>query len=74
MLFLLICLGSVKTFAQKKSRSYIKDQQTGCRIVDENNSPEVSITWTGGCKNNLAEGWPIAEPQDCIQWITRVTK
>lgn len=65
LLFLLICVVPFKTSAQKKSPSYIKDQRTGCRIIDENNSPEVSITWTGGCKSKLAEGYGI------LTWYTQ---
>lgn len=64
-LFLLLFLSSFKIFAQKKSPSYIKDQQTGCRILDDNNSPGISITWTGGCKNHFAEGYGI------LTWYTQ---
>ncbi|WP_052496103.1 hypothetical protein [Pedobacter lusitanus] len=62
--FLLLSLFSFNTSAQQKSSSYIKDQKTGCRIVDENNSPEISITWTGACKDNFAEGYGI------LTWYT----
>ncbi|MET4142218.1 hypothetical protein [Pedobacter sp. UYP1] len=59
LLFISICLFGLHTFAQKKAPSYLKDQKTGCRIIDENNSPEVSISWTGSCKNKFAEGYGI---------------
>lgn len=59
LLFTLFFQSGLHTFAQKKAPSYIKDQKTGCRILDENNTLEISITWTGGCKNKFAEGYGI---------------
>ena len=59
LLFTSICLFGFHTSAQKKVPSYLQDPKTGCRIVDENNSPAVSISWTGSCKNKFAEGYGI---------------
>lgn len=53
---LIICLNSLITFGQKVTGAYIKDSKTGCKVWDENYSPQDSITWKGGCKDKYAEG------------------
>lgn len=53
---LLFCLNSFITSGQKVNGAYIKDLNTGCKVWDENYSPQDSISWKGTCKGNFAEG------------------
>ncbi len=43
-------------FAQVTAGRYITDEQTHCRVWDENYEPGDSVTWNGGCKNGFANG------------------
>jgi hypothetical protein len=37
-------------------RQYNTDAKTGCRILNWDGVPDDSMSWSGGCKNKLAEG------------------
>ncbi len=50
-------LSSLTLFAQQQTGGFVKDKKTGCRIWNENISPEDSISWAGGCKNKMADGF-----------------
>lgn len=53
---LIFCLNSLIAFGQKVNGAYIKDLKTGCKVWDENYSPQDSISWKGTCKGDFAEG------------------
>lgn len=53
---LLILFISFKVFAQAQSDEYIKDKNSGCLVKNSNGSPDLSVEWTGSCKDGYAEG------------------
>lgn len=56
-LFSILCLLiSFISYSQESEGKYIKDAKTGCKIWDPIYSTDDSISWSGSCKNDLAEG------------------
>ena len=52
-----LILVSVLSFGQDSKGNFITDKKTGCTIWYKIGFREDSVTWTGGCKNNLADGY-----------------
>lgn len=52
---LLLILFSFRSFAQEQSGQFIKDPDSGCMVWNDI-GPEMTITWSGGCKDNYADG------------------
>jgi len=50
----LLLISTAVTADDERAR-YIVDQN-GCRIVNPSPRPEETVTWSGGCKEGLAEG------------------
>ncbi|QNK63330.1 hypothetical protein H7F33_02085 [Pedobacter sp. PAMC26386] len=73
LLVLFISLLSFKTFSQQKKPFYLKDKKTGCRVLHEDKAFYVSITWTGGCENNFAEGKGVLTTYEQGKEISKYT-
>ena len=43
--------------------TWITDAKTGCKVWNSNPADNESITWSGGCKDGLADG------QGTVQWF-----
>ncbi len=55
--FVLYMLMSYSTAnAQETEGNYIKDKKTGCAVWFKHTFAEDSVTWSGACKDGLAEG------------------
>lgn len=54
--FLLIAFG-FSAFAQEPEGNFLKDKKTGCTVWLKHTFIEDSVTWSGGCKNNFADGY-----------------
>jgi hypothetical protein len=52
-----LILVSFFSFGQDSKGNFITDKKTGCTIWYKIGFKEDSVTWTGGCKNNLADGY-----------------
>ncbi len=55
--FIALTLISLSIFGQETQGKFIADKQTGCKVWAPYYSPDDSITWTGNCKNKMAEGF-----------------
>mgnify|MGYP001616224416 CR=1 FL=1 len=55
--FIALTFISLSIFGQEPQGKFIADKQTGCKVWDPYYSPDDSITWTGNCKNKMAEGF-----------------
>ena len=53
----ILTLISFFSFGQDSKGNFIKDKKTGCTVWYKIAFPEDSVTWSGGCKNNLADGY-----------------
>ncbi|NDH62993.1 MAG: hypothetical protein EBY18_15390 [Alphaproteobacteria bacterium] len=49
--------------AQYSPPQWTADARTGCRVWNSSPEPGDSISWTGGCRNSLAQG------QGVLQWF-----
>lgn len=47
-------------FVQSNTGQYIKANNSNCQIFDYNYAAKDSVTWTGNCLNNYADGYGIA--------------
>jgi hypothetical protein len=56
----LLMLSSLPTFAADDDVSWIADSK-GCKIANPFPQPGESVTWSGGCKNGLADGEGMME-------------
>jgi len=53
-IILLSFYGSI--FSQPKIGDYFKDEKSGCLIWKDDTNPDITISWSGKCKDNYAEG------------------
>ncbi len=56
----LISIPTLTSFAQSNQEKYIKANNSNCLIFDYNYAVKDSVTWTGNCLNNCADGYGIA--------------
>jgi hypothetical protein len=47
--------------APQSQSHWITDPKTGCRLWDPMPEPEESVSWSGGCKDGLAQGAGVAQ-------------
>lgn len=52
---------SMPHLAAHASANWVADQAGGCKVVDEEFSPDHSVHWTGPCPGGVASGAGIAE-------------
>jgi hypothetical protein len=59
LLIIIISLTTFKSVGQNSTGRFIKDKQKGCLVWVANFNPgdSLTITWDGGCKNKMAEGF-----------------
>lgn len=55
--FIALTFISLSIFGQEAQGKFIADKQTGCKVWDPYYTTDDSITWTGNCKNKMAEGF-----------------
>jgi pimeloyl-ACP methyl ester carboxylesterase len=53
----ILTLVSFFSFGQDSKGNFITDNKNGCTVWYKIGFPEDSVTWSGGCKNNLADGY-----------------
>jgi len=58
-----LMLISVSAFGQSVQPGWIADARTGCKVWDANPQPDESISWSGACRNGLAQGRGV------LQWF-----
>jgi hypothetical protein len=51
-----LMLVSVSAFGQTRQPGWIADARTGCRVWDSSPQPDEAVSWTGACRNGLAQG------------------
>ena len=54
--FIALTLISLSIFGQELQRKFITDKRTGCKVWNPYYSADDSISWTGNCKNKMADG------------------
>jgi hypothetical protein len=52
----IVCLSTLSVFGQTTKGAYISHDRSGCKVWAEYYSKTVSVSWSGKCKNNLANG------------------
>lgn len=52
----LLLFGFRKVYCQEGTGRFFRDAKTGCQVWLRHDANEDSISWAGGCSNNLAEG------------------
>ena len=55
--FIALTFISLSIFGQETQGKFIADKQTGCKVWDPYYTTDASVTWTGNCKNKMAEGF-----------------
>ncbi len=50
---MLICASA---FGQTRQSGWIADARTGCRVWDADPQPDEAVSWSGVCRNGLAQG------------------
>jgi len=58
-----LMLISVSAFGQSVQPGWVADARTGCKVWDANPQPNESISWSGACRNGLAQGRGV------LQWF-----
>jgi pimeloyl-ACP methyl ester carboxylesterase len=53
----ILSLASFLSFGQDSKGNFIKDKKTDCTVWYKIGFREDSVIWSGGCKNNLADGY-----------------
>jgi hypothetical protein len=54
---------ALPAWGQTPKAGWITDVRTGCRVWDASPNPNETITWSGPCKNGIAQGWGT------VQWV-----
>src|SRR5690349_22954273 len=57
----LIVLAAHPATAEELKPGWISDARTGCRLWNPDPKPQNTITWSGGCRNGLAQGQGTAQ-------------
>ena len=66
-LLALAMLFALPAWAQTPKGGWIADPHTGCRVWDASPEPNETITWSGSCKDGLAQG------RGTLQWVQNGT-
>jgi len=58
-----LVLATVPAAAQVRQPGWIADARTGCRVWNATPRPNQTVSWSGGCQNEIAQGRGV------LQWF-----